>query len=359
MKIVQIAPLYEAVPPKLYGGTERVVHYLTEELVHLDHNVTLFASGDSKTSARLRPTVPEALRLKKCEDSLAPHILQIEEVLDRANEFDLIHFHTDYLNFPFTKNLGVPHVTTLHGKLSIAELQPLYDKFRHQPVISISNSQRKPLPQANWVGNVHHGLPCNLFKPGKGNRNYLAFLGRVSPEKGLENAIAIATAAGLPLKVAAKIDKADVEYYEENIRELFEHPLVEYIGEINEKQKEKFLGNAMALLFPINWEEPFGMVLIEAMACGTPVIAFRRGSVPEIIEDGKNGFIVSTKKQAIKAVDQLHRIDRKKVRQLFEEKFSSIRMANDYLKIYKKLAEKPRTKVKSIFPISERKLSAI
>src|SRR6476620_12353857 len=233
MKIAQIAPLYEAVPPKLYGGTERVVHYLTEELVHLDHDVTLFASGYAKTSERRSAIVPEALRLKKCEDSLAPHILQIEEVLDRANEFDLIHFHTDYLNFPFTKNLGVHNVTTLHGKLSIAELQPLYDKYRHQPVISISYNQRKPLPQANWVGNVHHGLPYNLFKPGKGKGEYLAFLGRVSPEKGLENAIAIATAAGLPLKVAAKIDKADVEYYEENIRELFEHPLVEYIGEIN------------------------------------------------------------------------------------------------------------------------------
>jgi glycosyltransferase involved in cell wall biosynthesis len=359
MKIAQIAPLYEAVPPKLYGGTERVVHFLTEELVRLDHDVTLFASGDSKTSAKLSAIVPEALRLKKCEDSLAPHILQIEEVMDRANEFDIIHFHTDYLNFPFTKNLGVPHVTTLHGKLSIPELQPLYNKYRHQPVISISNSQRKPLPQANWVANVYHGLPCNLFKPGKGKGEYLAFLGRVSSEKGLENAIAIAIAVGIPLKVAAKIDKADMEYYEENIRELFEHPLVEYVGEVNEKKKEKFLGNAMALLFPINWEEPFGMVLIEAMACGTPVIAFNRGSVPEIIEDGQNGFVVSTKKQAIKALDQLHKIDRKVVRHLFEEKFSSARMANDYVKIYEKLAEKTGSKVKSIYPIGERKLSAI
>jgi glycosyltransferase involved in cell wall biosynthesis len=359
MKIAQIAPLYEAVPPKLYGGTERVVHFLTEELVRLDHDVTLFASGDSKTSAKLSAIVPEALRLKKCEDSLAPHILQIEEVMDRANEFDIIHFHTDYLNFPFTKNLGVPHVTTLHGKLSIPELQPLYNKYRHQPVISISNSQRKPLPQANWVANVYHGLPCNLFRAGKGKGEYLAFLGRVSSEKGLENAIAIAIAVGIPLKVAAKIDKADMEYYEENIRELFEHPLVEYVGEVNEKKKEKFLGNAMALLFPINWEEPFGMVLIEAMACGTPVIAFNRGSVPEIIEDGQNGFVVSTKKQAIKALDQLHKIDRKVVRHLFEEKFSSARMANDYVKIYEKLAEKTGSKVKSIYPIGERKLSAI
>jgi glycosyltransferase involved in cell wall biosynthesis len=359
MKIAQIAPLYEAVPPKLYGGTERVVHYLTEELVHLGHDIILFASGDSKTSAELNAIVPKSLRLNKCEDSLAPHILQIEEVIDRAKEFDVIHFHTDYLNFPFTNKLEVPHVTTLHGKLSIAELKPLYERFRHQPVISISHSQRKPLPRANWVGNVHHGLPCNLFKPGKGEGGYLAYLGRVSPEKGLESAISIATAAGLPLKVAAKIDKADEEYYEEHIRELFEHQLVEYIGEINERQKQKFLGNAMALLFPINWEEPFGMVLIEAMACATPVIAFNKGSVPEIIENGQNGFIVSTRKKAIKALDQLHKLDRKTVRHLFEEKFSSVRMANDYVKIYEKLTGKTRSKVKSIYPIRERKLSAI
>jgi glycosyltransferase involved in cell wall biosynthesis len=359
MKIAQIAPLYEAVPPKLYGGTERVVHFLTEELVQLEHDVTLFASGDSKTSAKLRAIVPEALRLKNCEDSLAPHILQIEEVMDRANEFDVLHFHTDYLNFPFTKNLDVPHVTTLHGNLSIPELQPLYDRYSHQPVVSISNSQRKPLPQANWVGNVYHGIPSNLFKPGKGKDGYLAFLGRVSPEKGLENAIAIATAAGLPLKVAAKIDKADEEYYEDSIRKLFEHPLVEFIGEINEKQKGKFLGNAMALLFPISWEEPFGMVLIEAMACGTPVIAFNRGSVQEIIEDGQNGFIVSSNKGALKALDQLHRVDRKVVRRLFEERFSSRKMAIDYIKIYETLGGKKRSEIKSIFPLSERKHSAI
>ena len=359
MKIAQIAPLYEAVPPKLYGGTERVVHFLTEELVQLEHDVTLFASGDSKTSAELRAIVPEALRLKDCEDSLAPHILQIDEVMDRANEFDVIHFHTDYLNFPFTKSLEVPHVTTLHGNLGIPELQPLYNRYRHQPVISISNSQRKPLPQANWVGNVYHGIPSNLFKPGKGKDGYLAFLGRVSPEKGLENAIAIATTAGVPIKVAAKIDKADEEYYEENIRELFEHPLVEFIGEINEKQKEKFLGNALALIFPINWEEPFGMVLIEAMACGTPVIAFNRGSVQEIIEDGQNGFIVSTNKRAVKALDQLHKIDRKVVRHLFEERFTSRKMAMDYINIYEMLGGKKRPKIKSIFPLSERKLSAI
>lgn len=359
MKIAQISPLYEAVPPKLYGGTERVVHYLTEELVQMGQEVTLFASGDSKTSAKLQAIVPEALRLKNCEDGLIPHLLQIEEVMDRAHEFDLIHFHTDYLNFPFTNGLDVPHVTTLHGKLSIPELQPFYNKYRHQPVISISKSQRKPLPQANWVGNVHHGLPIDLLKPGKGNGKYLAFLGRVSPEKGLESAISIAIAAGLPLKVAAKIDKADKEYYEEKIRKLFEHSLVEYIGEVNEKQKQQFLGNAMALLFPINWEEPFGMVLIEAMACGTPVIAFNRGSVPEIIENGCNGFLVSTEKQAIKALGQLHKIDRKEVRKLFEERFSSRRMALDYLKIYEKLVSKARSKVKTIYPLGVTKLSAI
>jgi len=359
MKIAQISPLYEAVPPKLYGGTERVVHYLTEELVKMGQEVTLFASGDSKTSAILQAIVPEALRLKNCEDGLIPHLLQIEEVMDRAHEFDLIHFHTDYLNFPFTNGLDVPHVTTLHGKLSIAELQPFYNKYRHQPVISISKSQRKPLPQANWVGNVHHGLPIDLLKPGKGTGNYLAFLGRVSPEKGLESAISIAIAAGLPLKVAAKIDKADKEYYEDKVRKLFDHPLVEYIGEVNEKQKQRFLGNAMALLFPINWEEPFGMVLIEAMACGTPVIAFNRGSVPEIIENGRNGFLVATEKQAIKALDQLHKIDRKEVRFHFEERFSSRRMMLDYLKIYEKQVSKARSKVKTIYPLGVTKLSAI
>ncbi len=360
MKIAQIAPLYEAVPPKLYGGTERIVHYLTEELVALGHEVTLFASGDSKTRARLVAHVPKALRLNKnCEDQLAPHIVQLQEILEQAEEFDVIHFHTDYIHFPFTQKLAAPHVTTLHGKLTIPELQLVYNKFPDQPVISISNQQRKPLPQANWLGTVYHGLPANLHKPGKGKGEYLAFLGRVSPEKGLDKAIAVAKATGIKLKIAAKIDKADREYYEEHIKPLLDHPLIEYVGEVNEKQKTEFLGNALALLFLINWEEPFGLVLIEAMACGTPVIACKRGSVPEIIEHGRNGFVVRNEREAIKAVRQISQIDRSQVRQSFEERFTSRRMALDYMAVYQLLQKKTKRKANLVIALEDRKLSII
>jgi glycosyltransferase involved in cell wall biosynthesis len=336
MKIAQVAPLYESVPPKFYGGTERVVYYLTEELVRLGHDVSLFASGDSKTSAKLIADVPEALRLKQecCEDMLAPHIVQLENIMERANEFDIIHFHNDYLHFPFTNNLKVPHLTTLHGKLTIPELQLIYNKFPNQPVVSISNDQRKPLPQANFVGTVYHGLPENLFSAGDGEENYFAFLGRISPEKGCDRAIEIAIATNTPIKIAAKIDKADETYFEEKIKQLFNNALVTYIGEIDEKQKREFLGKAKALLFPIDWNEPFGIVLIEAMACGTPVVAWNMGSVPEIIEDGRNGFIVSSLEEAISAVDKLSFLKRSTVRKVFEEKFTAKRMATDYLKVY-------------------------
>ena len=336
MKIAQVAPLYESVPPKLYGGTERVVYYLIEELAKLGHEVSLFASGDSKTSAKLIADVPEALRLKQegCEDMLAPHIAQLQNVLERANEFDIIHFHNDYLHFPFTNNLKVPHVTTLHGKLTIPELQLVYNKFTSQPVVSISDNQRKPLPQANFVATVYHGLPKNLFTAGNGEGGYFAFLGRISPEKGCDKAIEIAISTNTPIKIAAKIDKADTDYFQEKIKHLFDHPLVNYIGEINEVQKGEFLGKAKALLFPINWNEPFGIVLIEAMACGTPVIAWNMGSVPEIIEDGKSGFVVDSMEQMISAVNKLSSIERTSVRKAFEERFTARRMATDYLKVY-------------------------
>lgn len=340
MKIAQVAPLYESVPPKLYGGTERVVFNLTEELVEQGHEVTLFASGDSITNATLIPCCEKALRLNNdCCDSLAPHIVQIQKVLQMADEFDVIHFHTDYLHYPSTENLKTPQVTTLHGRLDIPELQLIYDTF-DQPVVSISNNQRKPLPQANFIGTVYHGLLKNSFSQGSGDKNYLAFLGRVSPEKGLDKAIEWAIASNRILKIAAKVDKVDAAYYETIIKPLLNHPLIEFIGEINEEQKQEFLGNASALLFPINWNEPFGIVLIEAMACGTPVIAHGLGSVPEIIENDKNGFIVLSTQEAVDAVNRLNQIDRSTIRKIFEEKFSAKRMADDYLQLYKKLISK-------------------
>lgn len=343
LRIAQVAPLYESVPPKLYGGTERVVHFLTEELVNQGHQVTLFASGDSVTSAQLIAPVSEALRLNPaCEDPLAPHIAQMQDVVERAGEFDIIHFHTDYLHYPFSQQLSTPHLTTLHGRLNIPELQMVYNRFGEQPVVSISNSQRAPLPQANFIGTVYHGLPQNLFSAGKGDGGYLAFLGRISPEKGCDRAIEMAITAGLPLKIAAKIDKADREYFQSHIRHLFDHPLVEYIGEINEQQKQDFLGRALAVVFPINWCEPFGMVMIEAMACGTPVVAWRMGSVPEVIEEGVSGYIVQSQDEAVAAIHKVHELSRARVRTVFEQRFTAFRMAQDYLVLYKKLIREQR-----------------
>ena len=338
MKIAQVAPLYESVPPKLYGGTERVVHYLTEELVNQGHQVTLFASGDSQTNAELVWHIKEALRLNpNVVDPIAHHIVQLQEVLERIDEFDIIHFHTDYIHFPFTEHISLPHLTTLHGRLDLPDLQYVYNKFSQQPVVSISNNQRKALPQANFVETVYHGLFPYLYKAGKGDGNYLAFLGRISPEKGLIRAIEIAKAVGTKLKIAAKIDKADVEYYEKEIKHLLDHPLIEFIGEINEGQKCEFLGNAKAFLFPINWCEPFGMVLIESMACGTPIIAHGMGSVPEIIKHGENGFIINSVEEAVSIINNLDSFDRKKVRKIFDERFTAKRMAKDYVKVYEKL----------------------
>ncbi len=338
MRIAQVAPLFESVPPKLYGGTERVVSWLTEELVRLEHDVTLFASGDSMTTATLVPACPESLRLAGGSvDHVPHHLLLLEEVLRRKNEFDVIHFHIDYLHYPFSKRERYTHVTTLHGRLDLPELVPLYEVYRDMPVVSISDSQREPLPNLNWLGTVHHGLPENNYtfhrKPGK----YLAFLGRTSPEKGLDRAIEIAKSAGMPLKVAAKIDKVDQEYFETCIQPLLKESDIEFVGEVGYPGKGEFLGNAAAILFPVSWPEPFGLVMIEAMACGTPVIAYPFGSVPEVMKDGVSGYIVADLEGAIAAVRNIGDIDRKQVRKYFEQHFTAARMAQDYLKIYERL----------------------
>ncbi len=346
MRIAQVAPLYESVPPKLYGGTERVVSSLTEELVRLGHDVTLFASGDSLTTARLVPACKKALRLdSSCVDQLAHHVVMLDQVFSEKENFDLIHFHVDYLHFPFSRRQQIAHVTTLHGRLDLPDLVPLYGHFRDIPVISISDAQRKPLPWANWQGTVHHGLPRESFSLGRGMGKYLAFLGRTSPEKGLDQAIEIAKRAEMPLKIAAKIDRVDVEYFETVIKPLLDHPLIEFIGEIGYPEKNVFLGNAAGLLFPINWREPFGLVMIEAMACGTPVIAYPLGSVPEVMQDRVTGFIVPDLEGAVKAVKRLGEIDRRKCRRHFEQHFNAERMAQDYLNIYQRLVRRESSSI--------------
>ncbi|GJJ70209.1 hypothetical protein EMPS_02558 [Entomortierella parvispora] len=336
LRIAVIAPPHEAVPPKLYGGTERVVSYLTEALVELGHEVTLFASGDSQTKATLRATWPHALRLDpSVRDALAPVLLILEEVYQVADQFDVLHFHLDYLPFSLFSRSPVPFLNTFHGRLDLPELQPVFNKFPHAPVTSISDSQRSPIPQANWMRTVYHGLPVDLLTPRLDIQpEYLAFLGRICPEKGVDRAIRIAAQSGLPLKIAAKVDKADVEYFETMIKPLLGQAHVEFIGEINEAQKPAFLSGAKALLFPINWPEPFGLVMIEAMACGTPVIAFNRGSVPEIIEHGVTGFIVEDEQGAIGAVDRIEGLSRSEIRTQFEQRFSAHTMANHYLDLY-------------------------
>ncbi|MGK9116445.1 glycosyltransferase family 4 protein [Olivibacter jilunii] len=346
MKIAQVSPLFESVPPKLYGGTERVVSYLTEALVDHGHEVTLFASGDSVTRAKLVSHTQEALRLNpKVIDPLAFHILQLQEVIERAHEFDIIHFHTDYLHFPASQLLQRPCITTLHGRLDIPELKPLYDKFDTQAIISISNSQRNPLPQAAWMDTVYHGLPKDLYQAIETKDDYVAFIGRISPEKRPDRAIEIAEKAGCKIKIAAKIDKADLSYFHDHIKRLLQKPFVEYIGEIGESEKNDFLGKAKALLFPIDWPEPFGMVMIEAMACGTPVIAYAHGSVPEIIEHGKNGYLVSSVEEAAYAIEKASALDPRIIRRLFEERFSSDRMAQDYVRNYELLCNRHRISV--------------
>jgi glycosyltransferase involved in cell wall biosynthesis len=342
LRIGQVSPLYESVPPALYGGTERVVSYLTEELVHQGHEVTLFASGDSKTRARLVAPCRRSLRLdKECMDSLAIHLLMLEQVYEHAKQFDIIHFHCDYLHFPESRRQSYAHVTTLHGRLDLRELGPLYRQFSEMPVISISESQRQPLPWANWQGTVYHGLPEDLHTFRENIGKYLAFLGRISPEKGIDQAIEIARRANMPLKIAAKVATADEDYYRKQIEPLLQESkgIVEFIGEIGGQGKDEFLGNAYALLFPINWPEPFGLVMIEAMACGTPVIAYRRGSVPEIMENGVTGFVVEELEEAVRAVERVATLSRRDCRRVFERRFSSGRMAADYLQIYRRLVE--------------------
>lgn len=340
MHIAQIAPLTEAVPPKLYGGTERVIHWLTEELVALGHQVTLFASGDSRTSAALEPMWPKALRLDgSVRDPNALHMMMLERVRQRASEFDFLHFHLDYYPFSLFARQPVPFVTTLHGRLDLPEHQPVFNTFSSIPVISISNAQRRPVPQAAWVRTVPHGLPEDLLRPEPLRPSYLAFLGRIAPEKGVDRAIRIAARCELPLKIAAKVDRADIDYFEADIRPLLSMPFVEYIGEISDREKSQFLSGALALIMPIDWPEPFGLVMIESMACGTPVIAFNRGSVPEILEDGLTGFIVEDEIGAVGAVDRLPQLSRQKVRKRFEERFTARRMAKDYLEVYRSLME--------------------
>jgi glycosyltransferase involved in cell wall biosynthesis len=338
MRIAQVAPLTEAIPPKLYGGTERVVHWLTEELVTLGHEVTLFASGDSHTSAKLDAIWPKALRLDGAiRDPNALHMMMLERVRRQAGEFDILHFHLDYYPFSLFSRQATPFVTTLHGRLDLPEHQPVFDVFSSVPVVSISNSQRRPLPHAHWVKTIYHGLPSSLLTPLPAKRDYLAFLGRIAPEKALDRAIRIAQRCGIPLKIAAKVDNVDRDYFNDQIRPLIRPPLIEYLGEIGDDEKSKFLGGAQALLATIDWPEPFGLVMIEAMACGTPVIAFNRGSVPEVVEDGLTGFIVEDETSAVVAVSRLSEIPRDTVRKRFEERFTARRMANDYVAVYRSL----------------------
>jgi glycosyltransferase involved in cell wall biosynthesis len=345
MRIAQVAPLYESVPPKYYGGTERVVSYLTEELVRRGHEVTLFASGDSVTKAHLVAACRRSLRLDKhCIDQMAHHVLMLEHVFQRAREFDMVHFHVDYLHYPLSRRQPFAHVTTLHGRLDIPDLVPLYQEFRDVPVVSISNAQRQPLPWVNWQATVYHGLPEDLYRFRKEPGTYLAFLGRISPEKRVDRAIEIAKRVGIPLKIAAKVDKVDRDYFEGVVEPLLRDPLIEFVGEIGDGEKDEFLGNAYALLFPIDWPEPFGLVMIEAMACGTPVIAYRQGSVPEVMEEGRTGFIVSELEDAIQAVRRISELSRERCREVFEQRFTASRMATDYLKVYERLigARRPR-----------------
>ena len=340
MRIAQIAPLTEAIPPRLYGGTERVVHWLTEELVALGHDVTLFASGDSVTSAKLEAPWPRALRLDGAvRDPNALHMLMLERVRRRRADFDLLHFHLDYYPFSLFSRQSTPFLTTLHGRLDLPEHQPVFTEFASVPVVSISNAQRRPLPQARWVRTIHHGLPEQLLAPQPVKPSYFAFLGRIAPEKGVDRAIRIAQRCGVTLRIAAKVDNVDRDYFQEQIRPLVSSTDTEYIGEITDNEKSAFLSGAIALLVPIDWPEPFGLVMIEAMACGTPVIAFNRGSVPEVVEDGLTGFIVEDEIGAIGAVDRLWQLPREGVRKRFEERFTARRMAQDYLAVYRSLID--------------------
>jgi glycosyltransferase involved in cell wall biosynthesis len=340
LRIAQVAPLYESVPPRYYGGTERVVSYLTEALVHDGHDVTLFASADSTTTARLVAGCRRALRLdRECADPLAAHVALLEKVFAEAAGFDILHFHLEYLHLPLAVRQPAPHVTTRHNRLDLPELAALHRRFRRAPMVSVSDAQRTAVPWLNWQATVHHGLPERLhtFRPGPGR--YLAFLGRISPEKRVDRAIEVARRLGLRIRIAAKVDAVDRSYFEREVAPLLEQPHAEFVGEIGDAEKGEFLGNALALLFPIDWPEPFGMVMIEAMACGTPVVAYRRGSVPEVLEDGVTGFSVDDLDGAVRAVERALDLDRKACRERFEARFTAARMAHDYVEVYGRLVE--------------------
>jgi glycosyltransferase involved in cell wall biosynthesis len=343
MRIAQVAPLFESVPPKLYGGTERVVSYLTEELVRLGHDVTLFASGDSETAARLVPACDRALwRDSNCRETLPHHVRLMELVFREARKFDVIHFHGDYLHFPLLRRQTTPGVTTLHGRVSPHDLQSLFDEYGETPLVSISDNQRRPLPGANWQATVYHGLPRDLHTFRQRGGDYLLFIGRISPEKRLDRAIEIARQTGRQLKVAAKIDDEDRAYYQSSIEPLLRESqsFVEFVGEVGGKDKDELIGNAYALLFPIDWPEPFGLVMIESLACGTPVIAWNNGSVPEVLADGETGFVVDTIDEAVKAVPQVASLSRHACRRAFEQRFDATRMARNYVDVYSRLIRK-------------------
>ena len=343
MRIAQIAPLTESVPPRLYGGTERVVSYLTETLVEMGHDVTLFASGDSVTRAQLVPMSPTALRFDKTlRDAMAPHMLMLEQVARRADEFDVLHCHMDYWSFSLFSRLTTPFLTTLHGRLDLPEQAPLYEAFDGVPLVSISDAQRRPLPNVSFIATVHHGIPSTLLTPRPVRPEYLAFLGRICPEKRPDCAIRIARNAGIPLKIAAKVDRVDQEYYDTMIRPLIDGRTVEHVGEIGDAEKADFLSRAVALLLPIEWPEPFGLVMIEAMACGTPVVAFPAGSVPEIVEDGVTGCIVPDEAAACAAIPRAAGLSRSGIRARFEARFTATRMAGEYLALYRRLVARSR-----------------
>ncbi|MCO6431980.1 MAG: glycosyltransferase family 4 protein [Deltaproteobacteria bacterium] len=340
MRIAQIAPLHESVPPSRYGGTERVVSYLTEELVRLGHDVTLFATADSVTSARLYPICPRALRTDaECIDPLAHHVYMAELAARHSDRFDIIHSHIDYLAFMLFRRLPIATVTTLHGRLDIPDSYAVYNEFGELPLVSISDSQRDPVPALNWINTVHHGLPRDSFSFSPSPENYVAFVGRISPEKRLDRAIKIACAAGVPLVIGAKVDRSDQQYFEDKIEPLLGHPLVRYLGELSETEKTKLLSGAKALLFPIDWPEPFGLVMIEAMACGTPIIAWAEGSVPEVVKHGISGFIVNSVEEGVQALTSIDKIDRKSCRMEFERGFTSVRMAKDYVDVYEQIIQ--------------------
>ncbi|ACD82698.1 glycosyltransferase family 4 protein [Candidatus Methylacidiphilum infernorum] len=343
MRIAQVASLYEPVPPPRYGGTERIISYLTEELVRAGHQVSLFASGDSITTSRLHPIIPRALweDSQPCANPLVYHILLLEEVLKHKDQFDIIHFHTDFFHFPILRRLDVPHLTTPHGRMDFPEYIPFFREFRDIPLSSISYAQKQGLALGHWVGTVHHGLPLSLYQLNENPSDYVVFLGRISPEKGVDDALAIARMAGLKLKIAARVGLGDDAYFEKLLPE-FKKKNIEYLGEVTDREKNELLGGALALVFPVCWPEPFGLSMIEAMACGTPVIAYPHGSIPEVVDHGITGFIVKGVEEAVYVLSQIHTFDRKRCRQRFEQRFSAQKMAEAYISLYQKVIAQKR-----------------